>query len=123
MATTAATRDRWYPDEDHPGGYAAAEEALRARASAAVRREYGAHDMAGCVCRRRVRASGGPAEVALFAAVQAGLDPAGGPWATACLTHGAICNHATLALARAHLGTAGWCEACQSPPSGGGATD
>jgi len=35
-------------------------------------------------------------------------------WATVCVTHGTICVHPTLALARSHAADpAGWCERCR----------
>lgn len=72
---------------------------------------YAFNNLAGCVVQRRSRRTG--MLVSLYAAEQAGLDPAGGPWATVCEDHGAIANHATLDLARAHLPAVEWCEACQ----------
>lgn len=72
---------------------------------------YAFHSLAGCVVQRRSRRTG--TLVGLYAAEQAGLDPAGGSWATVCEDHGAIANHATLNLARTHLPAVEWCEACQ----------
>lgn len=72
---------------------------------------YAFNNLAGCVVQRRSRRTG--TLVSLYAAEQADLDPAGGPWATVCEDHGAIANHATLDLARAHLPAVEWCEACQ----------
>lgn len=72
---------------------------------------YAFNNLAGCVVQRRSRRTG--TLVGLYAAAQAGLDPAGGPWATVCEDHGAIANHATLELARAHLPAVEWCETCQ----------
>jgi hypothetical protein len=42
------------------------------------------------------------------------FDPAGGRWVTVCEDHGSICNHETLALAKAHAPYAEWCEPCQA---------
>lgn len=39
-------------------------------------------------------------------------DADGGPWVTICDDHGSICNHDTLALARAHASHPEWCEDC-----------
>ena len=49
----------------------------------------------------------------LYDGIAAQLDTSGGRWQTVCEKHGAICAHQTLALARQHLGTSGWCEECQ----------
>jgi len=50
----------------------------------------------------------------LYEANEAGLDPAGGRWATVCEDHGAICNHPTRRLADRHLPYPdGWCEDCR----------
>jgi len=72
---------------------------------------YAFNNLAGCVVQRRSRRTG--TLIGLYAAEQAGLDPASGPWATVCEDHGAIATHATLNLARAHLPAVEWCEACQ----------
>lgn len=66
---------------------------------------------AGELLRRRSRSTG--TIVSLFRAIEAGLDPEGGPYATVCEDHGTILNHRTYALARRHLPTCGWCEACR----------
>ena len=50
--------------------------------------------------------------VSIYRAEEEGLDPAGGPYATVCEDHGTICNHRTLAAARAHAPHADWCEPC-----------
>jgi hypothetical protein len=65
---------------------------------------------AGEVQRRRCQVTG--TIVSIYHAATAGLDPAGGPWATICQDHGTICNHRTLDLARAHATTPEWCEPC-----------
>lgn len=72
---------------------------------------YAFNNLTGCVVQRRSRRTG--TLVGLYAAEQAGLDPAGGSWATVCEDHGVIANHATLDLARRHLPAVEWCEACQ----------
>lgn len=64
----------------------------------------------GEIVRRKSRTTG--TIVSLYSALEADLDPAGGPWATVCEAHGTICNHRTKTLALAHLPTVGWCEAC-----------
>src|SRR6266540_4308842 len=66
-----------------------------------------------CVVQHRSHATGALAR--LYQAEQAGIGV--GPEkarATACEQHGAICGHATVALARYHLSNpAGWCENCR----------
>lgn len=47
------------------------------------------------------------------------FDPAGGRWATVCVTHSTVCNHETHALAEYHLIAADWCEACQEKLAAG----
>lgn len=42
-----------------------------------------------------------------------GLDEDGGAWVTICQDHGSICNHWTLALARAHAPGGEWCDDCR----------
>lgn len=42
------------------------------------------------------------------------FDPDGGRWVTVCEDHGTLVNHRTLALAKAHLPHAVWCEECQA---------
>lgn len=49
----------------------------------------------------------------IYHAEQADLDPDGGPWVTVCETHGTICCHKTLTLARNHLPLLMWCGQCQ----------
>ena len=34
-------------------------------------------------------------------------------WATVCETHGTVCGHATMAIARSHLSGGEWCEECR----------
>lgn len=51
------------------------------------------------------------------------FDPAGGRWVTVCEDHGAICNHETLALARAHAPHCEWCEPCMFDDSPDGNFD
>jgi hypothetical protein len=65
---------------------------------------------AGLREERRSRRTG--ARVALFEAAPAGYDDEGGRWVTVCETHGTICNHETLELARFHLPMCEWCEEC-----------
>lgn len=50
--------------------------------------------------------------ISIYKATEAGFDPAGGEWVTVCENHGAICNHETLAMARAHAPYGEWCEPC-----------
>jgi hypothetical protein len=52
--------------------------------------------------------------LSIYLADAAHLDPAGGKYVTVCEKHGTLCNHRTLKIARHHLLTADWCEACQS---------
>ncbi|NTX44847.1 hypothetical protein HT749_15680 [Burkholderia cepacia] len=74
---------------------------------------YEHNGLAGCVEQRRSRITGHV--VGLYNAKQAGMDPDSGAWATVCEEHASICNHSTLALARAHLGDpTTWCEACRA---------
>ena len=75
-------------------------------------KQYCAEGLLGCVEQRRPRAGG---FVGLYNAVQADLDPDGGPWVTVCEIHGALANHETLAVARAMLSyPANWCEECSA---------
>lgn len=37
----------------------------------------------------------------------------GGRWVTICCTHWTVCNHTTLADARAHAPAVQWCEDCE----------
>lgn len=67
---------------------------------------------AGCLDLHRSTVTGHV--VGLYRAEEASLDPEGGPYATVCEQHHTICNHRTLRLARLHLDSAGWCEACQA---------
>lgn len=64
----------------------------------------------GCIQESRSRLTG--SEVGLYEAEPAGYDPEGGRWVTVCHTHGTICNHETLVVARYHLPMCEWCEDC-----------
>jgi hypothetical protein len=68
------------------------------------------NDCAGYIASRKNPFTEG--WLVLYDAQQAGMEVSGGPYATVCETHGTIANHRTLALARSHLPTAAWCEAC-----------
>jgi hypothetical protein len=75
-------------------------------------RTYCAHGDAGCVERRRCRATS--TMVSIYHAAQAGLDESGGSWVTVCEDHGSLCNHPTLELARRHRADPwGWCDECR----------
>lgn len=83
-------------------------------------RDHKFNGLAGCVVQRRSRTTGHV--VGLYHAEQAGMDPDSGAWATVCEEHSSICNHDTLALARAHLGDPTmWCEQCRVELEGKGA--
>jgi hypothetical protein len=72
----------------------------------------GVDGFAGCVQRRKARDTG--SLIGIYHAERAGLDPAGGPWATMCEDHGTVINHETLRLAREHSSDPiGWCEDCR----------
>jgi len=74
--------------------------------------EYEINGLAGCVVQRKSRRTG--RLVGLYHADQAGMDLESGAWSTVCEEHSTICNHKTLAHARAHLGDPTmWCELCQ----------
>lgn len=74
--------------------------------------EYIRERYAGVIESRNRRATG--TVVTIYRAADAGLDSAGGDWATVCEDHGAICNHETLAMARAHAPYGEWCEDCNA---------
>lgn len=81
---------------------------------------YEHNDLAGCVELRRSRTTGHM--VGLYHAEQAGMDPDSGAWATVCEEHASICNHSTLAHARAHLGDPTmWCALCREEQDAQGA--
>jgi hypothetical protein len=67
--------------------------------------------LAGCVTQHRSRRSG--TLVSIYAAAQANLDASAGAWVTVCEEHHTLASHRTLALARHHLPSVEWCEACQ----------
>jgi hypothetical protein len=75
-------------------------------------RQYAFNGLAGCVEQRRSRITGTLA--GLYQAEQAGMDPEAGKWSTVCEDHATCVNHATLAIARAHLpDPTSWCETCR----------
>src|SRR5262245_66204362 len=65
---------------------------------------------------RIARATGSRVQVADLAHPDSEFEPDEGyRWATICATHGCICVHPTLSLARAHAADpAGWCEDCRA---------
>lgn len=68
--------------------------------------------LAGWVTTRRNRALG--VRVTLFRADEAGLDPAGGPWAVVCDAHGTLSSHQTRHLAESFLAAPwDWCQGCR----------
>lgn len=48
----------------------------------------------------------------LYDGKKASMDTFAGRWQTVCETHGTICSHRTLKLAREQLKAGGWCEEC-----------
>lgn len=70
------------------------------------------NDRAGYVASRRNAISGG--WLVIYRAVDADLDPSGGPWVTSCETHGTLCSHSSLPKARASLKSPDFCEACMA---------
>jgi hypothetical protein len=58
------------------------------------------------------------AEYVLYDGIAQALDTDSGRWQTVCETHGTICSHETLALAKKHLQWGDWCEACREELEG-----
>lgn len=56
----------------------------------------------------------------LYKAREAGLDEAGGKWATVCEKHNTVCNFRSKRLAMRHLPSGDWCEECMSTSEKGG---
>jgi hypothetical protein len=74
--------------------------------------QYEARGRAGLVAYERSRTTGH--YVSILFACQAQLSNEGGEWITCCEEHGTLANHRTQSLARTHLPTGDWCEACQA---------
>ena len=67
---------------------------------------------AGYVTERKNPISGD--YTVIVKAVDAHLDPDGGPWVTLCNAHGNLVNHSSLKIARSFMysGSQNWCEEC-----------
>lgn len=48
----------------------------------------------------------------IYKAVEADLDPSGGPWVTSCETHGVLVNTSSLPKARSAMKACDFCEDC-----------
>ena len=78
---------------------------------AGAKKQHSVGGLAGCVQRRRCRATG--TLIAIFDSEAQGLDPSD-PWTVSCEDHGEILQTASLAQAKLHAAYPEWCSCCSA---------